>query len=158
MRVVHSALVAMMFGCGVQGSPTCVSKCGMRLFIGDNVDTWTCESHQRIEDATVAAYAALPTRLDSVVDNRFGVACELMDGVRMYVIRDDAFMHRGIKVSGYFQCDGSVGVIGGSPPAKGAYAHEIAHLVQNCDSQIGDDHPGWAGLGVYRVIDEISLK
>ena len=153
-------ILLLLTGCGHAGA-MCVTRCGLQLVsvaIPDEPEAyakgdkhWTCEEFQRVEDASLAAYAKY------VKDPRFDNACKALIDWPVTVRSErvwnvDPFRPES-RISGLTNCTRGTIEVGNVPPMKSAMAHEMAHAIQGCLGRGGDlsdlSHSHWEEDGIY---------
>lgn len=149
------------------------TNCGMSVFVskseGDGgfppspVDggiAWTMDSVNKAEAKTIELF-----NKPEVKDDRLKNACEKLNGLTLVITKKSVWNYNGKVVAGLAQC-GAIGTefpfvtVGTSKPSQTAFAHELAHFLQDCtpigeqDIEAGEseEHAGWHEYGIYDAL------
>jgi len=106
-------------------------------------ERWSCESLQLAEDVFLETFSDMHPN-----------ACKNVPSY-LYFASTDEFMHAGESVAGLAVCHMAQVQLSALPPHESAYAHEMVHLMQKCDSPmpvdegLTHDHSDWNRSGIY---------
>lgn len=154
---MRSILLSLMLltGCGTV-PVLCKTTCGLELV--NTSSGWSCEAFQHAEDVALAHFDR-----DVRGDPRFSraYACRSLDGWRVSERPEDIIVRNDVLILGVTYCAGgipnSLDVARSKIPHQGALAHELGHVIQNCDpleSNAEDpQHAGWGEHHLYWSIE-----
>jgi hypothetical protein len=172
MRILFIGLVVA--SCNYPNIVIGTTKCGMPILVSklegdggfppsseDGDIAWTIESVNAAEAKTVELFNA-----PEMKDKRLNNACEKIRGLTLIISKKSIWNYNGRPVAGNAQCgDASLGqfpwiMVGTSRPHKTAFAHEMAHFLQDCkpvgeqNLKLGEsvEHAGWHEYGIYDAI------
>lgn len=136
------------------------TPCGMRL-VGPipepDAQVWTFMNGKmgfneadisNLETRVLVTFAQMvrgDARFSNVTDT-----CNLLKGWTLQVNAKPSWLVGNQRFAGLTWCDARTLEIGNVPPDRGAYAHELAHVIQDCNSGFLTDiaHGGWEERGI----------
>lgn len=143
MRLI--AAVLLLCACGATERPfICRTVCGVEIESFPD-KRWNCEGMQRIEDAILQEFPHAD-------DPRMQDPCDRMHGYYVHVVPSERFEDSNYPnkpLAGVTDCQALEISVHNIPPWCGsaAYAHEMAHAVQNCKpnqcAHTGRDDSHW---------------
>lgn len=141
----------------------CKTRCGLELV--STSSGWSCDAFQHAEDVALAHFDS-----DVRGDNRFKglYACRRLEGWRVterpedIIVRDDGTWILGVTYCSSSGVPNTLEVARWRVPHQGALAHELAHVLQNCDpweSNAADPyHAGWADHNIFWAIENARAE
>jgi hypothetical protein len=117
----------------------CISRCGARLYAQPGVYQGTCEDFDAAEARVVGSFVHFEPN-----------ACDRLFGVLVAVQPTASWQIDTRHVAGVTRCNRRGIQIGSVPWTKGAYAHEVVHLLQCPAEDI--EHSSWSP-GIWAAID-----
>lgn len=173
MRAFKLASIAVMCGalasCAAVG-PACRADNGLTWYMDPYNpipvhETWSCDSFRR--------HVALALEKLNIVgqhDWRFapGSPAKQMEGWTFVPVPGIAYIlpdvNGGAPVGGHTRCEGKeIHVAVGVGPRASSMLHELAHAIQGCVADVGDEpawgsHKGWASIGIFDAIQQFDTE
>lgn len=138
--------VHFLTACAHTVGPHCETRCGVQL-VGvfpnwEMPERWSCDNLQLAEDVFLETFSDM-----------YPNACKNVPSY-LYFASTDEFMHAGESVAGLAVCSMAQVQLSALAPWESAYAHEMVHLMQKCDSPAPTDegethdHSDWVRSGI----------